>query len=115
MADTRARQNMDIRDPDVQPIYAKWLSITKKDHSPVFDIFDTFYWWAIANGYATGAKLARHRPEEPYSPDNCYFTRTPPREDWSYEEKLSIARYNITVGKIRAARGLPPLGGKTAV
>lgn len=107
---TRTRWNLNIRDPDIAPLYAKWLEVTKKDHDPAFDNFDVFYWWALYTGYEPGMKLMRYCLADQFSPDNCYFIKLPAR-NLSAEDRGSIARYNRTVNGIRATHGLPPLGG----
>lgn len=111
---TRTKWNLNIRDPDIQPLYAKWLTIIKQEHDPAFDNFEVFYWWSLANGYDTGMKLMRRCLAEPFSPDNCYYILPTPKA-WTPDIWEAVVRFNRTVAQIRQSRDLPPLGGKMDV
>lgn len=60
-------------------LYAYWHRIKGKDISEEFKEFPGFYRWAMKNNYTIGAKLFKYEPDEPYTPDNCFWV---PRNEW---------------------------------
>jgi hypothetical protein len=82
--------------------------------------FQSFYDWAIANGWSKGLHLSRHDKEKDFTPENCYFanqaviqsvgnTKMPntnksgyvgvcwdkPRCKWAAQIKINKKKYNI--------------------
>lgn len=99
----------DITHPDISQLYAKWSRIRKEEHDPMFDNFDTFYWWAKSAGYTPGAILKRNYPTDPYTPDTCYFEIPEKVKKSNTALNESIRKFDRTVAAIRRAYGLPPL------
>lgn len=79
------------------------------NHVPEWSDFETFYKFAINEGYEVGQRMKRHNTSEPYGPGNCSFFD----EGFSLEadRKKWIDGWNTMINKIRGSHGLPPLPG----
>lgn len=91
-------------------LYHKWLRIHRVFNcSEEFKDFMLFYSWAVDSGFEPGLMLLRRDEEGPYSPENCYWSKYPPKKNKEHGINGSIARFNETVNKIRKAYGMEPL------
>ena len=92
-------------------LYQTWRKVRRNPHCEEWNDFQTFYTWAIYDGYSLGDWLQLIDENAPYCPDNCvWFTpnraATPTRStmEWEYE-------WNVAVNRIRKHYGMPPLEG----
>lgn len=72
-------------------IHRKWLTI-KKNCCSEWNDFRIFYQWAIVNGYEDGARIAKKRISEQYSPMNCYVLSAGIVRSREYKRLLNIYR-----------------------
>lgn len=94
-------------------IYYYWCKkVLHNTDSKKFEEFPGFYKWAMSNGYTIGAKLFRYDPDEPFSPENCFWGSS---GDSEVCEKL-IARdqtleqkWDEAVNRIRLYFGMEPI------
>ena len=85
-------------------LYGYWCRLRKHPYNPTFNEFESFYNWAMREGYTVGDKLMRYDESLPYAPGNCYW-KTP---SWELEW---CEKWDSTVSKLRKHLGLPPLKG----
>lgn len=75
------------------PLYGTFKSIKINGKGMVCEdwvSYDTFYEWAINNGWSDGLVLRRKNRDEQYCPDNCYF-----------DTKANIIKENLNTEKAR--------------
>lgn len=93
-------------------LYAYWKKVKQNTDSPKFETYPGFFKWAMSNGYTVGAKLCKYEPDEPHSPDNCFWVA---REDWKIgdaDEQRNRARerkWDAAVNRIRLHYGMEPI------
>jgi len=89
--------------------YWNWCQQENQDMSG-FCSFEDFFSWSVHCGYENGMILVRKNARLAFSPENCLW-RKKEASTHSYNKALqeSIARFDKTVARIRAAHGLPPL------
>lgn len=95
-----------------EQLYAKWGRIHKSGScSEEFMNFMDFYNWAIKVGYKPCQTILRYDSDEPYGPENCFFTDTSEKQSYLSDSgiRASIERFDATVAKIRKACGMEPL------
>ena len=70
--------------------------------------FMEFYNWANENGYELGVVLKRRNHQNPYSPQNCYWSanRELERKKNTYVGSQFIAKWNNTVNRFREHYGM---------
>ena len=92
-------------------LYNSWRKIRRHPHCDEWTDYQTFYEWALREGYKIGDWLVLLDPDKPYGPDNCkwhmaHYADPPPSDytAWVYE-------WNVTVNRIRKHYGMPPLEG----
>lgn len=92
-------------------LYNSWRKVRKHPHCDEWNDFQTFYTWAMQNGYALGTWLRLIDESKPYCPSNCEWHLS----GISYEKKSAdcewIYDWNATVNRIRKHYGMPPLEG----
>lgn len=80
-----------------------------------FENFSNFYAWAMENEYFSGATLRRCDTGQPYSPDNCYFSKPVDQPTfYGVEREDFIRRWNRSVNPFRKAAGLEPFAEEVA-
>ena len=101
-------------DPDLRyseegaRLYQAWRRVRSRPHCDEWEDFQTFYEWAVENGYEFGDWLQLVEGETEYAPDNCVWY-TP--QGGMRQSKHWMDKWNKSVNRIRKHYGMPALRG----
>lgn len=95
------------QDDDGKRLYARWVSLRRRPHDPMFDDFRAFYDWSMRNGYTQDAKLTLIDESKPFTPENCTWRE--PQGDCvikGEDGREWCRKWNEAVNRIRLYYGM---------
>ena len=93
-------------------LYEYWRNVHRETDSEEFKTFPGFYEWAMANGYTLGARLFKYDPEDPFSPDNCFWgakSKKAGDQAYTYRDFVREKQWDDVVNRIRQHYGMEPI------
>jgi hypothetical protein len=91
-----------IMDKSTKDVLEYWWRKMRESSIPcLFESFDEFCKWSVANGYQYGLRLRRIDQNLEYSPDNCIWTELQYSKIIQAKRKQYIDRWDRLVQPIR--------------